>query len=71
MGAGKTFVIGLPPGKALPVLPPQGINSDADLKGLPIVRVIDSPNAFPGPSASTYAFEKQFVQRKIYRIAIP
>src|SRR5438093_686627 len=61
IGDGKTFVIALPPGKTLPALPPQGVNSEADLKKLPITGVIDNPNAFPGVPASTYAFEKRFV----------
>lgn len=71
MGNGRTFVIALPPGKALPALPPKGIRSESDLRALPVVGVIDLPNAFPGLSASTYAFEKQFVQRNLYRISIP
>ena len=71
MGNGKTFVIALPPGKAFPALPPQGVNTESDLKRLPIVRVIDNPGVFPGVSASAYALEKQFVQRNLFRVAIP
>jgi tetratricopeptide (TPR) repeat protein len=33
MGGGKVVVIGLPPGKNLPTLPPTGLNSIADTKG--------------------------------------
>ena len=69
--AGKTFIITLPAGRAFPTLPPQGLNSEADLQKLSVDGVIDRPVGFPGPSASTYAFEKQFVQRNLYRIAIP
>jgi Tol biopolymer transport system component len=71
MGAGKTYVIALPPGRALPELPPGGVKSEADLKKLRVVRVIDDPAAFPGLSASTYAYDRPFVQRNLYRISLP
>ena len=70
MGSGKTFVIALRPGNAFPPFPADGLNSETDLKKLPVMQVLDDPNAFPGLSASTYAFEKQFVQRNLYRIPI-
>jgi hypothetical protein len=70
-GDGKTFVMPLAPGKAFPVLPERGLNSEADIQKVPGVRVIDRPIGFPGSSATTYAFEKRFVQRNLYRISLP
>ena len=70
-GGGRTFIIPLPKGRSLPPLPLSGLNSDADVLRLPGVRVLNEVNLFPGISESTYAFEKQFVQRNLYRIRIP
>lgn len=70
MGSGHTRVIALPNGKPLPPLPPDGITSQDVLARLPVVAVIDEPNAFPGAQRTTYAFERLFVQRNLYRIPL-
>ena len=56
--AGNTFAIPLPPGQAWPKLPPEGLQSDAEITKLPGVRVIGSPDATPGPSAEGCKREK-------------
>ena len=68
---GSTFVVDLPAGRALPEIPPGGLNSEAQVKKLPGVRVINRVGVFPGPTASVYAFERQVVQKNLYRITLP
>jgi WD40 repeat protein len=71
LGEASTFVIALAPGKALPEFPPGGVESEAQVRKLPNVRVIGHPGVFPGVTLSVYAFQRRAVQRNLYRIAIP
>jgi hypothetical protein len=41
LGGGKTVVVGLPEGKDLPDLPPGGLKTAEDAKGLKVVDEID------------------------------
>ena len=73
MSGGKVYVIALPAGKSLPALPPSGIKSAEDLKGLNVVSVIDMTgisNFAPGPNPSTYAYARLTVQRNLFRIPL-
>jgi Tol biopolymer transport system component len=73
MGGGKTFIIGLPVGKELPALPPSGLKSAEDLKGLNVVGVIDMTGISvfaPGPNPSIYAYARITVQRNLFRIPV-
>jgi serine/threonine protein kinase/Tol biopolymer transport system component len=73
MGGGKAYVIALPGGKSLPPLPPSGIRSAEDLKGLDIVSVIDMTGISlfaPGPNPSIYAYARMTVQRNLFRIPL-
>jgi hypothetical protein len=70
VGRGRTYVIPLPPRRALPDIPAGGFQSEADIAKLPGVRVIDA-NVTPGPTAEVYAFTRQTVQRNLYRIPVP
>jgi len=73
MGGGKVYTIALPAGKSLPALPPSGIKSAEDLKGLKVVSVIDMTgisNFAPGPNFSTYAYARLTVQRNLFRIPL-
>ncbi|HJY90946.1 MAG TPA: hypothetical protein VJ255_11735, partial [Candidatus Acidoferrum sp.] len=73
MGGGKVYVIALPAGKSLPALPPSGIRSAEDLKGLNVVSVIDMTGISvfaPGPNPSTYAYTRLTVQRNLFRIPL-
>jgi Tol biopolymer transport system component len=72
-GGGKVFIIGLPPGKSLPKLPPSGIQSEEDLKGLNTVAVIDMTGKAlfaPGLTPATYAYSRLTVQRNLFRIPL-
>jgi len=71
MGAAKTFVVRVAPGKPLPAFPPSGVKSEADVKALPVVTVIDRGMVYPGPDPSVYTFARETVQRNLYRIPIP
>ncbi len=67
----KTFAIALPPGRAFPSLPLGGVNTELEAEKLPGVRVINLGFVFPGLTPSVYAYEKQNVQRNLYRIVLP
>jgi len=70
MGIGSTYVIGLSPGRAWPRLPPHGIRSAADLKGLPVKQVIDAVGLFPGPTSDVFAYVKTNAQQNLYRLQL-
>ena len=64
-------MVPLAPGRALPEFPPNGVQTEADVRRLPGVRVIDQAGLFPGASSSIYAFQQQLIRRNLYRVAIP
>jgi eukaryotic-like serine/threonine-protein kinase len=70
-GVGTTIVVALPAGRALPDLPPGGIESETQLRKLPNIQIVDRTGLFPGPTSSVYAFQRQLVQRNLYRMTIP
>ncbi|MFY9531298.1 MAG: protein kinase [Candidatus Acidiferrales bacterium] len=73
MGGGKAFAIALPSGKSLPTLPPSGLKSAEDLKGLNVVAVIDMTGISlfaPGLNPSIYAYARMTVQRNLFRIPL-
>ena len=65
------FAFPLRNGNMLPPLPPNGVNSRADLDAIPGVRTIAPSSAFAGSDLSTYAFERTSVHRNLYRIPLP
>ena len=67
---GKSYIIPLQPGRAWPDVPPKGFQPDAELARLPGVRVLDAPDAVPGPTPEVYAFSRATFQRNLYRIPI-
>jgi hypothetical protein len=69
--AGSTYIVRLAPGRALPELPANGIQSENDVKRLPVVAVVDRPSVFPGATSSVYAFARRTVHRNLYRISLP
>jgi eukaryotic-like serine/threonine-protein kinase len=72
-GGGKTVVLGLAEGKDLPDLPPGGLKSAEDAKGLKVVAEIDMQGRSifaPGPNPSIYAYTRVTVQRNLYRIPL-
>ena len=66
----KTIVIPLKSGDALPKSSSDEIVNDPELPRMPGVRVLDIPDVFPGPDASTYAFWRMSTQRNLYRIGL-
>jgi DNA-binding winged helix-turn-helix (wHTH) protein/Tol biopolymer transport system component len=73
MGKGKVYVIEVPSGQTLPTLPPTGIHSADDFKGMNVVSVIDTSgfSVFsPGPNPTTYAYTRKNVQRNLFRIPL-
>lgn len=70
MVTGRTYVIPLPPGQALPAIPEGGFQRDSDLDKLPGVRVIDAYDVAPGPTRDVYTFSRATVQRNLYRIPL-
>lgn len=71
MGIGSTYVISLSAGRAWPVLPPKGIRSAADVRGLPVRNVIAAAGLFPGPTADIYAYVKTNAQQNLYKLQLP
>lgn len=72
-GGGKTLVLGLPEGKDLPDLPPDGLKSAEDAKGLKVVAEVDMNGKAifaPGPNPFVYAYTRVTVQRNLYRIPL-
>jgi hypothetical protein len=67
---GRTFVVELPAGKALPDLPANGVENENQLRTLPKVRVVDRVGLFPGVTADTYAFNRAQTHRNIYRMTL-
>jgi eukaryotic-like serine/threonine-protein kinase len=73
MGRGRVYVVALPTGKLFPPLPPSGIKSAKDFKGMNVVSVIDTAGLSifaPGANPSTYAYARTIVQRNLFRIPL-
>ncbi len=68
-GRGRTMVIPVPPGRALPDLPASGISSLADALALPGGRVIEQ-TASPGPNPTRYVFLKTEIRRNLFTIRL-
>ncbi len=65
----RTYVVPLPHGTALPQIPKGGFQSEEEVATLPGARRLDTEGA-PGPSLGMYAFERNTVQRNLYRVPI-
>ncbi|MGQ0736819.1 MAG: protein kinase domain-containing protein [Acidobacteriota bacterium] len=68
---GRTYVVPLPPGQVWPAIPEGGFLNDEDIARLPGVRVIEVPDAAPGPTADIYAYSRGTAHRNLYRIPLP
>ena len=66
---GGTMVLPVATGRSLPELPESGIPSTVDASMVPGARVIDRV-ALPGPTASTYLFQKSEIRRNLFRIEL-
>jgi hypothetical protein len=67
---GRSYIIPLPPGEALPGIPEGGFQSEEEVTHLPGARRIDSQGVVLGVSAGVYAFYHGAAQRNLYRIPI-
>jgi hypothetical protein len=65
----RTYIVPLPRGTALPQIPKGGFQSEEEVATLPGARRLDTEGA-PGPSLGMYAFERNTVQRNLYRVPI-
>jgi len=68
---GRSYLIPLAPGQALPRIPTGGFHSEQEVAGLPGARRIEEMGVVPGPSPDVYAFFRGATQRNLYRIPIP
>ena len=53
---GRSYIVPLPPGEALPAIPAGGFDSEAEVAGLPGARRTDALEAVRGSSSGVYAF---------------
>jgi Tol biopolymer transport system component len=63
------FLVPLAMGKMFPPMGPGGLTKES-MGRIPGARPISATNVFPGVSAPVYAFEKQSIQRNLYRIVL-
>jgi len=68
--AGRTLVIPLAPGKALPDLPAAGIASRADRLEIPGIRQINWGNISAGNDPAIYIYTKQDFQGNLFQIPL-
>lgn len=67
---GRTYIVRLPLGEALPPLPAGGFRSEEEIARLPGARMVDALRAIPSPLPGVYAFSRNTTQRNLYRIPI-
>jgi WD40 repeat protein len=67
----KAYILPLSPGQMVPESIVHGLPSEPEILKLPGARVIPLSNVVPGPTADTYAFTRESVQRNLYRIPVP
>jgi hypothetical protein len=68
--AGRSYIVPLQPGEALPRISAEGLHSEREVAALPGARRVDAAGAVPGPSPDVYAFSRTTTQRNLYRIPI-
>ncbi len=66
-----SYLVQLPAGESLPLIPKGGFHSGEEIARLPGAHRIDAGGVVPGPSADVYAFYRGTIQRNLYRIPIP
>ena len=67
---GRSYLIPLPRGQAIPRIPARGFHSEDEVAHLPGARKIEDGYVVPGPSTDVYAFYRGGAQRNLYRIPI-
>jgi hypothetical protein len=71
MNMGKVYVLPLAPGELVPARMLQGLLSEQEILKIPGARIIPAALVAPGPTADTYAFVRESVQRNLYRVPLP
>jgi Tol biopolymer transport system component len=69
VGDGRSYIVPLPAGEALPRMPAGGFHSEQEVARLPGARRIDALTV-PGPSLDVYAIDRSVIQRNLYRIPL-
>jgi hypothetical protein len=67
---GRSYLVPLSAGEALPPIPADGFHSEEEIAALPGARRIDF-RTVPGPSTDLYALYRTTTQRNLFRIPIP
>ena len=67
----ESYLVPLPAGESLPLIPKGGFHSDEEIGQLPGARRIEAAGVVLGPSPDVYAFYRGTIQRNLYRIPIP
>ena len=67
---GRSYLIPLPRGQAVPRIPAKGFHSEEEVAHLPGARKIESTYVVPGPSTDVYAFYRGNAQRNLYKIPV-
>jgi Tol biopolymer transport system component len=67
---GRTYALPLAGGAVLPVLPPGGFRTEAEVAALPGVEILPYGDLTPGASPSVYAFSRVTTTRNLYRIPL-
>src|SRR5438874_12881655 len=67
---GGTWVIPVPTGKSLPLLPASGLSSHDTPDAFPCARVISRGDVSLGPDASMYVFRQTELHANLFRIAL-
>lgn len=67
---GRTYVLPLAQGSALPAVPPGGFATEADIAAVPGVEMLPHGDVALGPSPSVYAFSRVTTTRNLYRIPL-
>jgi eukaryotic-like serine/threonine-protein kinase len=68
--SGRTYVIPLPHGRALPQLPAGGFQSESEIARLPGAQSIDGYDVALGTTPEVYAFARETVQRNLFRVPL-
>ena len=69
-GYGRTYVLPVEPGAALPAIPPGGFRNEAEIAAIPGVTVIPHGDVSLGPTPEIYAFSRVTTTRNLYRIPL-
>jgi dipeptidyl aminopeptidase/acylaminoacyl peptidase len=66
----RTVAIPIPPGEALPRVPPEAVHDPTQWAKVPGVKIIEQINIAPSPTPSTYVYIKPSVHSNLFRIPL-